>query len=757
MKNSVHCRNSALTVFLLFSLASARLHGQNSTSWTATYDSEKSFIENKGQFYPRQKFGPDNHVLYGYDGSCTRIFFEKQGVTFNFTQKSKSEEMDGPEKGGKFKSQEEFEREEKKEKAAVLKLDEVTYYWEGANPDAQVIAEEKTGNYFNYSFYVNGVEHNENNIYGFTKLIYKNLYPNIDVEYTFHPTDGIKYAIIVHPGGDVSKIKMVYSRGVSIGRNGDLHITTSFGDIIDHAPVTFYQDNPSEIISSRFVEKGKSISFGLGAFDGSRTIVIDPWTQTPVLNNSKKVWETETNSSGDVYIYGGDSFIKLLKYNSTGTLQWTYTSPWDSANYWIGGFITHPTTGESYMTSGSNGEIRKISNAGASVWSNNPNGLTSYEYWSLAFNCDLTQLVVAGTRLAFSIPTPVIRGVIMNINLASGAQLSTTVVGYGSTLSIPPNVQEVSSICYAPNGNFYYLTLDTMGCINNALTAVNFKVGTGYAFDYYIPGYGFGTKQPISAIRANATAVYTLNGATVEKRDLNTGAVLASAAIPGGSYTNTFGGRHVNGNGGIDIDNCGNVYVGSVNSVVKYDANLNFISSSPTSFAVYDVDVNSNGEVAACGWSGGTGYIQTLNMSACAQITYTCSLTSPLSVTSSQTNIQCFGQCTGSATVNVSGGTAPYTYAWSPSGGTAATASNLCVGTYTCTITDNASGTTTATFNITQPSAALSSTQSQVNVACSGGCNGSASVVASGGTAGYTYSWSPSGGSAATAGSLCNG
>ncbi len=129
----------------------------------------------------------------------------------------------------------------------------------------------------------------------------------------------------------------------------------------------------------------------------------------------------------------------------------------------------------------------------------------------------------------------------------------------------------------------------------------------------------------------------------------------------------------------------------------------------------------------------------------------------PLSATSSSTNVTCFGQCTGSATVVASGGTSPYTYAWAPSGGTAATASSLCAGTYTCTITDNVGATTTASFNITQPATAVSATQSQTNLTCNAVCNGSASVSASGGTPGYTYSWAPSGGTGASASSLCAG
>jgi hypothetical protein len=76
-----------------------------------------------------------------------------------------------------------------------------------------------------------------------------------------------------------------------------------------------------------------------------------------------------------------------------------------------------------------------------------------------------------------------------------------------------------------------------------------------------------------------------------------------------------------------------------------------------------------------------------------------------LTATQSQTNLTCNAVCNGTATVVASGGNSSYTYSWSPSGGSAATASSLCAGSYTCTITDATLATTTKTYNITQPAA----------------------------------------------------
>lgn len=125
-----------------------------------------------------------------------------------------------------------------------------------------------------------------------------------------------------------------------------------------------------------------------------------------------------------------------------------------------------------------------------------------------------------------------------------------------------------------------------------------------------------------------------------------------------------------------------------------------------------------------------------------------------LSASSTSTNITCNAACNGTASVTASGGTAPYSYAWAPSGGTGSSATNLCPGNYTCTITDNVGATTTQSFAITQPTA-VTATQSQTNLSCNAVCNGSAAVVASGGTPGYTYAWAPSGGTGSSATNLC--
>ncbi|MFK7776131.1 MAG: beta strand repeat-containing protein [Saprospiraceae bacterium] len=105
-----------------------------------------------------------------------------------------------------------------------------------------------------------------------------------------------------------------------------------------------------------------------------------------------------------------------------------------------------------------------------------------------------------------------------------------------------------------------------------------------------------------------------------------------------------------------------------------------------------------------------------------------------------QTNVDCFANSTGSASVNGSGGTAGYSYSWS-NGGSGATNSNLSAGTYTATVTDGNLCTSTEVVTITQP-VAISLLATSTNVICNGDNNGTATAFGSGGGGGFSYAWS---------------
>ena len=107
-----------------------------------------------------------------------------------------------------------------------------------------------------------------------------------------------------------------------------------------------------------------------------------------------------------------------------------------------------------------------------------------------------------------------------------------------------------------------------------------------------------------------------------------------------------------------------------------------------------------------------------------------------------QVNDVCFNGTTGSLTANATGGTGPYSYLWSNTASTQ-TISNLAAGPYTLAVKDAGNCTATATYTITQPASGPAFGPAVVtDELCNGGSTGSILVSVSGGTPGYTYSWS---------------
>lgn len=117
------------------------------------------------------------------------------------------------------------------------------------------------------------------------------------------------------------------------------------------------------------------------------------------------------------------------------------------------------------------------------------------------------------------------------------------------------------------------------------------------------------------------------------------------------------------------------------------------------------------------------------------------------------TSLACFNVCTGTASVNPSGGTSPYSYSWN-GGATTSAQTSLCAGNYTCTVTDANGCTSTYSTTINQPTQ-LTATVTGTDLACNSICTGSVTVTASGGTGTYTYAWAPGGYTTSSCTGLC--
>lgn len=103
------------------------------------------------------------------------------------------------------------------------------------------------------------------------------------------------------------------------------------------------------------------------------------------------------------------------------------------------------------------------------------------------------------------------------------------------------------------------------------------------------------------------------------------------------------------------------------------------------------------------------------------------------------TDASCFNTPTGAIDVSVWGGTPPYAYSWD-SGATTQDISGLTAGNYNLTVLDSKGCSIVVPFTVTQPTL-LSGTISSTDVLCFGEATGSVTMVPTGGTLPYSYSW----------------
>ena len=194
--------------------------------------------------------------------------------------------------------------------------------------------------------------------------------------------------------------------------------------------------------------------------------------------------------------------------------------------------------------------------------------------------------------------------------------------------------------------------------------------------------------------------------------------------------------------------------VSSTNPLCTAPGSATITASGGTGALSYSWSPSGGTSNVASGLSGGNYSVTVTDANSCSK-TLTVTLSQPGSYTTSMssTSVSCFGGNNGTATAMITGTSTPYSYTWSPTGGFNSTANTLTAGNYTVTISDVNGCIQTKTVAITQPTVITVSGTSN-SITCNGLANGSATVIASGGVAPLSYSWSPSGGSSSSASGL---
>jgi gliding motility-associated-like protein len=139
----------------------------------------------------------------------------------------------------------------------------------------------------------------------------------------------------------------------------------------------------------------------------------------------------------------------------------------------------------------------------------------------------------------------------------------------------------------------------------------------------------------------------------------------------------------------------------------------------------------------------GVYYIKGTDGSGCYDIkSVTVAVNVAPTVTSTQTDVLCFGAFSGAIDITAAGGIGPYTYSWTGAGVSviAEDQTGLAAGSYSVIVTDAVLCSVTGNITITEPASALTGNiTSQTNVLITGGNDGAVTVAGAGGTAPYLF------------------
>jgi gliding motility-associated-like protein len=589
------------------------------------FGTRASYIKNIGQ-YGETIPGYSNMgtILYGYEGLNMPVLFTAKGVIH--LQRSQHiptyEERSEMILAG-------LTKEERKKRNPLIERT-ITFEWINANPNPEIIAEGKSESYHVYGLL-------KEKAYGYKKIIYKNLYPGINVEYSFINSDkpGYEFNLVVSAGADLSKVKMRYGGDVLSVKSdnaGRLLIKSDIDEISQSVPVCFFSDTEKENKKTKaaYFIKNNEVSFSLpSTYSKSRSFVIDPFVSSTTTSlTGGKAKDIDFDYAGNVFVGGGggNGGVQMLaKFSAAGALLWTFSgtlaNPFWSFGNAYGGWVVDKVNGGVYMGQGLSGSgfviVRLNANGVYDNYISTANSSFS-EDWKMIWSCNggTPSILIAGgggnanNELAVLNPAT---------TLPAATNLSGLTGGHNdiSDIVIDPISNEMFTIYSTPSGS-----PATDNLMYKHLPPYNFST-----LAWKVPTTWFSLKEPnnrpymgaldnsSNTLAVNSFYLFYWDGRNLKAIDKATGATIGPVV--------SFSTNVLLRQGGIYADECNNIFIGFTNGTVKV---LRFngtafddavapditITGYPT-FGVYDLAHDNANELL---YVSGDGFVASVDISS---------------------------------------------------------------------------------------------------------------------------------------------
>lgn len=264
------------------------------------------FTPNKGQVIDVEgNLRPD--ILYTGDGGGLSLFIRNTGVSYVMSKPAEANEF-----------MESFEVLMPKTSSFYTHRIDLNFL--NCNTNTLFIETDEVEGYKN--FYYPHCAQGVNNIKSYNVLTQKNIYNNIDVIYKGSKSKGLKYDIIVNPGGDYRNIALQYSGTNSVSlKEGRLIISTSLNELTEYIPKV-YQNIDGKIVdvAAEYFLHDNIINFKLGTFNPKHPLIIDPWVTYFGGANNENGTSIATDPNGDIVFTGltySNNFPVLGAFQST--------------------------------------------------------------------------------------------------------------------------------------------------------------------------------------------------------------------------------------------------------------------------------------------------------------------------------------------------------------------------------------------------------------------------------------------------------
>lgn len=591
-----------------------------------------NFIENKGQW--------PNDVLYLTKLNNLNAWVIKNGVVYDYfkTEQGSIEEPDNSEKSNihnhnsKTKINGHVLKMSFKNSQSYKKID--TNNLEDLNNHSVSKSEGqyKSETYFNY-FLGNDSTKWANYVPLFKEVFIKDLYRGIDVRYYFDidssNSNGInrsnlspflRYDFVVHPGADLSQIKIEFEGqdNILVNDKGELILKTSIGDIYhgrlftyqlsekithskDELNISKKEQKIEEIKCSYFTNSDGTIGFKADNYDRTKVLIIDPLVFSTYIggSGSDEAFSLNLDTAGYPVIVG-ETYSTNYPISS-GAYQTSHTA---GANYDL--FVTKTNlTATAIVFSTYIGGTSDEESWNSYLDTNNCIYLSGYSYSSNypittgvvqtfrngTRDCILTKLNYNGTSLTYS---SYMGGSSeewshdMTINTAGNAFVSghttssnypTTVGAYQRTYagSFDIILSKVNTTCT----NYVYSTL-----IGSTSNDDAYAVAVDASDNAYVSGWVESSTYPITAGAFQSTYINNVNMTYLTKVN-SSGSALIFSTYLGGGNERTYS---------LTIDNSNYPFIGGITNSTNFPTTIGaYQRTKSTSIDMFITKMNTTG------------------------------------------------------------------------------------------------------------------------------------------------------------------